>query len=542
MNKIGMLAAVVIVTAGCNQGGGKAHTRGAGTAAVGTTVTAGSLVEARVGHTATRVDDGMSVLITGGETLTARATATAELWRAGQCTPLPSGMLAPRAGHRAVTLKNGDVWIIGGRDVFGQRLRSTEVWSPTTREFTPGPELRAPRVEAAIGFHDGGVVIAFGQGEDSIELWSWDLKPGKTIDFDDREGRRGDDVASFEGNRLYLAGGTLDDHRPAPPIFVDLNATGRAARTAAPGAEQVQGGELVVGTLDGGSVEGLVVGGRRHGELFKRVQRVRMGDEDVTLIPSVTIATPRERGAAVALPIGIVVAGGVTRGGATTAVEVLDASGSTPAPALVVARYDLEGTLLADGSVLFTGGRGADDLPVGLVELLVARGGDAPDADGLYADARAQLAAWEALVAERDAAVANVARLQGELATATTDLATERAEIARLQSALATAQQKTRDLEAEIATLTTAVARSQAEQDAQRAKLTAARKELATAQGSVSGLQAQVAAAEGRASALQATRDQLRRELDLANGKAAQPAPSGSNGPRHPSITKTGGP
>jgi hypothetical protein len=469
------------VSAGCNAGG-KSHGNPATGAAVGTTVLAGSLVEPRAGHQAVAVEDGNSVLIVGGETLTSKATNTAELWTAGRSVPLPVSMIEGREGHRATTLKSGEVWIFGGRDRNGQALATTEIYDPKQRTFRRGPTLRAPRADAPVVRTADEIIIAFGQGQTTIERWSADLSTSDTLRTTASSGRRGGEVAFDGSNTVYVGGGIDDAGQSALPMQIDLK-TGAvkiaAGQAHSLGVHHVLGGTPVLAALDGASLELYMVGGTFNEKPFTKLQRVRPNDTEFFQTAQ-GLLTPRERATYVRLPRGFLVAGGLFRGQALREIEAIAVEGSSVAPSLTIPRYDAPGTRLANGSVLITGGRGQDGLPVGVSELFVPSGVAAPDAASLFALARAEKAEHDRLVAERDAAVAKALQLEGELT--------------RTRAELAAAQQRIRALEAQLATAITQIAQ----------------------------LQAQLAAAKQQAASLQATQAQTQAQLDAERARSAQ--------------------
>ncbi len=501
------LITAALSAAGCKGGGGQG---GATIAPVRTAVLAGSLVEARVGHQAVAVDDGRSVLIVGGRTLTSEASDTAELWRAGRSVPLFAAMTTARAGHRAVALPTGEVWIVGGHDARGQALRSTELYDPTTRTFRPGPELAAPRDEAAVGLGDDEVVIAFGAGETTVEAWRWDLTSRRVVSTQATGGRRGDRALVHGGGEVYVAGGRDDAGELAPPVWVDPT-TGALREAAgsphAQGVHHVLGGTPVLATLDGVTTEAYVVGGTFNDDAFTRLQRVRHDDVALEATSRLPL-TPRLEATVVALDRGILIVGGTWRGRAQGAIELITAQGTSASAPLTIARHRAEGTRLTDGSVLITGGLGQDGLPVGVSELILPAGVAAPDAADLFAQARAEEATRLRLIAERDAAVAEAARLGAELATT-------RAE-------LDAARQRVRDLEG-------ALAAAQAQAASLQAQLDAARQQVAALQGQQAQLQQQLQAEQDRSAQLQqqvqaeqARAAQLQQQAQQAAQQAAQ--------------------
>lgn len=475
------LAAVVVTVIGsaamgCNTGGGGGSRPTASTgAAVGSTVLSGNLVEARWQHQATAIDSGTKVLITGGTNLRGVPTNTAELWEAGRSSPLAESMTTARAGHRAVVLPTGEVWILGGHDATGRALQTTELWSPTARTFRAGPELLRPRDGAAIFVAEDAIVIAGGKGAGSVEAWSPDLSDSTLVAEAPGLAGQGGALGFDPAAQGFLVGGTTDQGSPRRPVAIDLT-TGSAHEVS--GEKFVEGGALVTATLDGSTVEGYVVGGRFDGKPFTALQRIRTGEEEVVqVLPRVLQS--RERAVVVALRRGILIAGGQFRGLPTASVEVVQAEGSSEAPSLKEPRTDLEATILADGAVLFTGGLAGDGRPVGLTELLVPPGVSAPDASAAFARARGERADAERLVAERDAAVAKAEGLTRTLEATTARLEAETARRAEVEGQLAAAKARIVELEAEAADLKNQIAQLNGQ--------------IAQLNGQVSQLQAQVA-------------------------------------------------
>ena len=80
------------------------------------TPTKGNLVDARLSHTATLLNDGR-VLLTGGVGSSGDSIITAELFDPTTETFAPTGnMEAARAGQTATLLKSGQVLVTGGRN------------------------------------------------------------------------------------------------------------------------------------------------------------------------------------------------------------------------------------------------------------------------------------------------------------------------------------------------------------------------------------------------------------------------------------------
>jgi len=97
------------------------------------------------------------------------------------------GMLTPRADHAVARLGDGRVVVAGGVDSMGQPLSTTELFSPDTGSFVPGPPLSAPRSNAAlvrladdrlllVGGRDDNGVVAFSEFLDTLAT-SWSQGP-----------------------------------------------------------------------------------------------------------------------------------------------------------------------------------------------------------------------------------------------------------------------------------------------------------------------------------------------------------------------------
>jgi hypothetical protein len=163
----------------------------------------GSLTTARQSHTATLLVDG-TVLIAGGDDTNA-ALGSAEIYDPAQGDFTDTSLLSSggnglghaRTEHTATALRDGRVLIVGGASsppeppeagsgVDGGTpptravtpLATTEIYSPSTRTFTPGPTLSHARFgHTATQLPDGTVLIVGGSvdtyssGQASAELF-----------------------------------------------------------------------------------------------------------------------------------------------------------------------------------------------------------------------------------------------------------------------------------------------------------------------------------------------------------------------------------
>jgi hypothetical protein len=195
------------------------------------------------------------------------------------------------------------------------------------------------------------------------------------------------------------------------------------------------------------------------------------------------------------------------------------------APALLVAREELWGVTLVDGSVLFCGGRGADGLPSSATDLLLPAGVSAQDAGDVFADARAEKAAWDHTTAERDAAVAEGLRLKADLDRTLAELAVARGERQRLETEVKAAEKKVADLEARVATLKGELLRSQMQTQMLKDRLAAAENALVDALRSEGDLRGRLAASATSASDLEREVADLRAKVAAAKAKAEAETP-----------------
>lgn len=137
----------------------------------------GNMIEARSDFTATRLQDGM-VLVVGGDrggNAVPRALATAELYDPGSGTWTATGsMLTGRYRHSATLLPDGKVLVAGGNVGSSAQLGSgcclanAELYDPVTGTWTATGTMIEPRVaHSATLLLDGTVLVA---GGDSANL------------------------------------------------------------------------------------------------------------------------------------------------------------------------------------------------------------------------------------------------------------------------------------------------------------------------------------------------------------------------------------
>ena len=128
------------------------------------------MATARSMHTATRLDDGI-VVVVGGVTPSG-ITAAAERYNPAQdaWTKLPR-MESARASHSA-TLLGGAVLVAGGLDATSSALRSSELFDPATERWVVNGLLGHGRLNhTAESLADGAVLVAGGEQQSSAEIY-----------------------------------------------------------------------------------------------------------------------------------------------------------------------------------------------------------------------------------------------------------------------------------------------------------------------------------------------------------------------------------
>ena len=125
----------------------------------------------RYEHTATMLQNG-HVLIAGGDRdpTPSAALNTAEIFDLPSQTfiPVPVPMTSPREGHAAVQLNNGQVLITGGDNPPAGSLNSAEIYDPPSNTFIAvSSTMTAPRVSQVLNVLNGGNVLITGGATDS---------------------------------------------------------------------------------------------------------------------------------------------------------------------------------------------------------------------------------------------------------------------------------------------------------------------------------------------------------------------------------------
>jgi N-acetylneuraminic acid mutarotase len=330
----------------------------------------GNMIEARDNHTATRLQDGR-VLVAGGvgspiNEFSANILASAEIYDPStrQWTAT-AAMLEIRAFPTALLLADGRVLVLGGSgcsDFDGCPLDSAELYDPTTGTWTATGSTSGGGTGRSATLLDDGTVLVVGGSDGSLS--EGDLAPMRVAELYNPgtgewsttgplvQPREGHTATALPDGKVLVVGGT-DTGEVYDPSTGQWTATAAMAgvRVGHSAALLADGKVLVAGGMAG-------TGAGAFAELYDPGSGQWTATGDMVEGRIYHTATPLAGGRVLVTGgIDSVIDAGVPR----TSVELYDPGTGqwTVTESMAVVRNGYTATLLADGTVLVTGGSDA---------------------------------------------------------------------------------------------------------------------------------------------------------------------------------------
>ncbi len=322
----------------------------------------GSMLAARVGHTATELASG-KVLIAGGSSGTG-SLGSAELYDPVAGTFSPTGsMNVAREGHSAVELADGRVLVVGGCTAgptgCTEYLRSAEIYDPTTGSFTATGSMVTPRTDFAAALVGTKVLVAGGFWYDPVTFTEHFLADAELFEPSTgtfsatspmADARRYPMTAVLVDGSVLVAGGAS-----AGGILDSVEIYDPAATSFTPAGAMSTPREW--GTATALSAGDVLLAGGQGTTLLAGADRYDPGTGTVS--PTGALNVARAFQTATLLLTGEVLVAGGTGGGATAEIYDPVSGRFAIAPSMTAERSGQTATLLQDGTVLVAGGTGS---------------------------------------------------------------------------------------------------------------------------------------------------------------------------------------
>lgn len=302
--------------------------------------------------TATLLPDGR-VLVCGGDG--GAIAIGAQLFDPVSNTWRLTGFLnGERARHAAVLLDDGRVLVAGGYKNHGLR-NDTEIWSPATGEWSPGPTLSIPRSHVEmVRLTDGSFLVATGTTSPPEEANTCEILDPSATGFRSTGSLRFDrfnaSLTLLADGRVLVVGGQAEGgYHQSCEVYDPVT----EAWTFGPIAQDVHAQHAAVRLPDGR----VLVTGSSSVPFFSK--EVEVFDPQAT--GSVAVASMNVKRAGLdltVLPDGLVLASGGGLGiedGPTTELYDPLADTWTRAATMIQARADHHAVLLPDGRVVVAG-------------------------------------------------------------------------------------------------------------------------------------------------------------------------------------------